>query len=40
MYSKGGYGTSLLPPEDWPFPVWMALMHTHDNCGPRAGRSS
>lgn len=36
MYSKGGYGTSLLPPEDWPFPVWMALMHTHDNCGPQS----
>ena len=36
MYSKGGYGTSLLPPKDWPFPVWMALMHTHDNCGPQS----
>ena len=35
MYSKGGYGTSLLPPKDWPFPVWMALMHTNDNCGPQ-----
>lgn len=35
MYSKGGYGTSLLPPEDWPYPVWMALMHTFDNCGPQ-----
>lgn len=35
MYSKGGYGTSLLPPENWPFPVWMALMHTQDNCGPQ-----
>lgn len=36
MYSKGGYGTGLLPPEDWPFPVWMALMHTHDNYGPQS----
>lgn len=36
MYSKGGYGTGLLPPEDWPYPVWMALMHTHDNCGPQS----
>lgn len=36
MYSKGGYGTGLLPPKDWPFPVWMALMHTHDNCGPQS----
>ncbi|MBR6090095.1 MAG: DUF5054 domain-containing protein [Anaerolineaceae bacterium] len=35
MYSKGGYGTSLLPPKDWHFPVWMALMHTNDNCGPQ-----
>lgn len=36
MYSRGGYGTGLLPPENWPFPVWMALMHTHDNCGPQS----
>lgn len=36
MYSPGGYGTGLFPPEDWEFPVWMALMHTHDNCGPQS----
>lgn len=36
MYSKGGYGTSLLPPKDWKYPVWMSLMHTHDNCGPQS----
>ncbi len=36
MYSKGGYGTSLLPPEGWNYPVWMALMHTHDNSGPQS----
>lgn len=36
MYSKGGYGTSLLPPEDWEYPVWMALMQTQDNCGPQS----
>ncbi|MGB8455135.1 MAG: DUF5054 domain-containing protein [Anaerocolumna sp.] len=36
MYSKGGYGTSLLPPKDWNYPVWMALMQTHDNCGPQS----
>jgi len=36
MYSAGGYGSQLLPPEDWPFPVWMALMHTHDNSGPQS----
>ncbi len=36
MYSKGGYGTSLLPPDDWDYPVWMALMQTQDNCGPQS----
>lgn len=36
MYSKGGYGSGMIPPEDWPFPVWMALMHTHDNIGPQS----
>ncbi len=36
MYSKGGYGTELLPPEDWEYPVWMALMNTHDNSGPQS----
>lgn len=36
MYSKGGYGTSLLPPENWSYPVWMALMHTKDNSGPQS----
>lgn len=36
MYSRGGYGTGLMPPADWEFPVWMALMHTHDNCGPQS----
>ena len=36
MYSKGGYGSDLTPPEDWPFPVWLALMHTQDNMGPQS----
>jgi hypothetical protein len=36
MYNKGGYGTPLLPPEDWDYPVWMALIQTHDNCGPQS----
>ena len=36
MYGKGGYGSSLETPEDWEFPVWMALVHTHDNCGPHS----
>lgn len=35
MYSKG-YGTPVLPSEDWPFSTWMALMNTQDNCGPQS----
>ena len=38
MYSKGGYGSGLKAPEDWNFPVWMAMMHTHDNSGPHSAR--
>lgn len=36
MYSKGGYGSGFEPPDDWQFPVWMALMHTNDNQGPQS----
>lgn len=32
-YSKGGYGSSLLPPEDWEYPYWLAMIHTGDNQG-------
>lgn len=35
FYTKGQYGSSLIPPADWPFPVWLALMQTHDNAGPQ-----
>ena len=35
IYSKGSYGTSLIPPEEWDFPVWLALMQTNDNVGPQ-----
>lgn len=28
------YGSSLVPPKDWPYPVWLALLHTGDNHGP------
>ena len=35
MYSRGGYGTPLLPPSDWDLPVWLALQHTSDNVGPQ-----
>ncbi|MBW7863704.1 MAG: hypothetical protein GX580_17725 [Candidatus Hydrogenedens sp.] len=30
----GEYGSPLVPPEDWPYPVWLALVHTGDNQGP------
>ena len=36
MYSKGGYGSGLQAPKDWPFPVWMAIMNTKDNSGPQS----
>lgn len=35
FYSKGDYGSTLLPPDDWPYPVWLALMQTGDNLGPQ-----
>ncbi|MFD0679882.1 MULTISPECIES: DUF5054 domain-containing protein [unclassified Paenibacillus] len=34
FYSKGGYGTGILPPEEWTHPVWLALILTSDNHGP------
>jgi hypothetical protein len=34
MYSAAGYGTGLIPPQDWPFHTWLALYHTGDNEGP------
>ncbi|MDR6551693.1 glycosyl hydrolase-related protein [Paenibacillus qinlingensis] len=36
-YSKGAYGTDLTPPEDWPYPIWIALLQTQDNYGPQDG---
>lgn len=36
MYSPGGYGSPLTPPEDWNLPVWIAFLHTHDNAGPQS----
>lgn len=36
FYTKGGYGTGLFPPEDWKYPVWLALMNTNDNEGPHS----
>ncbi|MEI7902282.1 MAG: hypothetical protein WCK89_18675, partial [bacterium] len=34
MYSGGDYGTGLIPPDDWPYRTWLALIHTSDNHGP------
>ena len=33
MYSQC-YGTSLLPPANWPYATWLALLMTYDNMGP------
>ncbi len=33
MYSQT-YGTGLIPPKDWPYTAWLALIHTGDNHGP------
>ena len=38
MYSAS-YGSTLAPPENWPFPVWLALQHTHDNRGPQSAHA-
>ncbi|OXM87617.1 glycosyl hydrolase-related protein [Paenibacillus rigui] len=34
LYSKGAYGTGIVPPDDWPHPVWLAMIQTSDNHGP------
>jgi alpha-mannosidase len=34
MYSAQQYGTGLVPPKDWPYKTWLALIHTGDNHGP------
>ena len=35
MHSRT-YGSSIMPPADWPYPTWLALIHTGDNAGPPA----
>src|SRR5688500_15060682 len=35
-YSPGGYGTPLLPPDDWPLDTWLAVQQTVDNSGPQS----
>lgn len=34
MYNNT-YGSGVLPPENWPFPVWLAMRQTNDNLGPQ-----
>jgi alpha-mannosidase len=34
-YSHGGYGSSLLPPDDWPLDTWLAVLLTVENTGPQ-----
>ena len=34
MYTAESYGTGLVPPTDWPYQTWLALIHTGDNHGP------
>lgn len=33
-YSHGGYGSSLLPPDNWPLDTWLAVLLTVENTGP------
>jgi hypothetical protein len=34
MYWEKYYGTDLVPPENWPYKSWLAMIHTNDNHGP------
>ncbi len=34
MYTAESYGTGLVPPANWPYQTWLALIHTGDNHGP------
>ena len=33
-YTPGGYGTPLLPPDDWKYDTWLSVRQTEDNTGP------
>ncbi|HYP41887.1 MAG TPA: glycoside hydrolase family 38 C-terminal domain-containing protein [Chloroflexia bacterium] len=35
-YSPGGYGTPLLPPDDWELDTWLAVQQTLENHGPHS----
>ncbi|TAJ15485.1 hypothetical protein DMA11_00925 [Marinilabiliaceae bacterium JC017] len=34
MYWEKYYGTDVVPPANWPYKSWLALIHTNDNQGP------
>lgn len=34
MYTAENYGTGLIPPAEWPYRTWLALIQTNDNHGP------
>jgi len=34
IYSDKGYGTTLLPPPNWPYKSWLAIVQNGDNSGP------
>lgn len=34
VHYVGNYGTSLLPPADWPWDEWLAVQMSYDNEGP------
>ena len=34
MYNNT-YGSGVLPPADWKYPVWLAMRQTNDNIGPQ-----
>lgn len=36
MYWAKNYGTSLLPPPEWPHKTWLAIMQNGNNSGPPA----
>ncbi|MFL5733842.1 MAG: DUF5054 domain-containing protein [Chloroflexia bacterium] len=36
FYSPGGYGSPIVPPDDWQLDTWLALQQTVDNVGPQS----
>jgi len=36
FYNPKYYGTDIVPPSNWPYKTWIAIMHTNDNIGAPA----